>query len=126
MFKAKKMILNQYSQRASQGMAEKITATTPVPIVVANPIHRYQCHCSYGGRPTVTSRDSHEGEKFLTTRRQPSLFLDGTCVAVVTGSEPELGVGVSVLVSIPMSVCWSDRRPGIAGALTAGLSMNLL
>jgi hypothetical protein len=37
-FKAKKTMLIQYSQRASQGIAEKMTATTPVPIVVANPM----------------------------------------------------------------------------------------
>lgn len=41
-FKAKKITLIQYSPRESHGIAEKITATTPVPMVVANPKYQYQ------------------------------------------------------------------------------------
>ena len=44
----------------------------------------------------------HEGEKFPTTRRHPSSFFDGTCVAIVTGSEIGLCAVLSGLVSVPM------------------------
>jgi len=33
----------------------------------------------------------HEGEKFLTTRRHPSSFLDGARVPLTTGSATGLG-----------------------------------
>jgi hypothetical protein len=69
--------------------------------------------------------NSHEGEKFLTTRRHPSLFLDGAGMAVVSDSETGVRVGLSALVSVPVSICWLAKCPGTAGALTAGLSMSL-
>lgn len=70
--------------------------------------------------------DLHEGEKFLMTRRHPSLFLDGACVTTVTGSEAGLGALPSDLVSVPTSTSWPGDRPATAGALTAGLSMIIL
>lgn len=73
----------------------------------------------------IRRENSHEGEKFLTTRRHPSLFLDGTGMTVVSDSETGVCVGLSALVSVPMSVCWLPRCPDAAGALTAGLSMSL-
>ena len=75
---------------------------------------------------SAVSGDLHEGEKFLTTRRHPSLLLDGTCVTTATGSEAGLGVLPSDLVSVPVSTCWPGGLPGTAGALTAGLSMGFL
>lgn len=71
-FRAKKMTLIQYSQRASKGIIEKMTATTPVPIVVAN----------------------HDGEKLRTTRRQPWSFLDGAFVGAVVGSDEVASFGL--------------------------------
>jgi hypothetical protein len=84
---------------------EKITATTPVPIVVAN----------------------HEGEKLRTTRRQPWSLLEGAFVGVGGGSDM---VGPVVLGGCEAAFTSPLLRSGVlsrsfspAGVLMAGLSM---
>lgn len=58
-------------------------------------------HDSYVGIATQdrVAGDSHDGEKFLTTRRHPSSFLDGVCVA---GPGAGLDVCPFVLASAPV------------------------
>jgi hypothetical protein len=82
-----------------------MTATTPVPIVVAN----------------------HDGEKLRTTRRQPWSFLEGAFGGVVAGSgsvDPfGLGCCESAVASPLSPFCVLLRSFSPAGVLMAGLSM---
>jgi hypothetical protein len=72
---------------------------------------------------TLLRENSHEGEKFLTTRRHPSSFLDAVDVPWLVGSEIELGVYSVSSVLVSVIGCWTARRAGTTGSLTAGLSI---
>jgi hypothetical protein len=82
-----------------------MTATTPVPIVVAN----------------------HDGEKLRTTRRQPWSFFDGVFGGIVAGSDPfdPFGFGEveGAFTSSPSPLRVLPRSFSPAEVLMAGLSM---